>query len=218
MGDIDVTRQPRRVDWNVPVWTMMTHSTVLVSGGGRHYWMSTCTVWLSHSKWASRAMNLHQILCQFEHSSAETIQMMQKATAMGSWWLAASSWECTCSCITSCAEFFGKISNHKGTQPLYSPDLVPCDFWCFPKLNSPLKGKRFHTINEIQESMTGQLMVTGRAVWGPEVPTLKGAEASLSCVQCFLYLVSSSINVSIFHITRLDIFCTELLYITFAYK
>ena len=39
----------------------------------------------------------------------------------------------------------------------------------------------------------------GRTVWGPKVPTLKGTEASLSCIQCFLYLVSSSINVSIFH-------------------
>ena len=30
------------------------------------------------------------------------------------------------------------------------------------------------------------------------MPPLKGTEASLSYVQCFLYLVSSSINVSIF--------------------
>ena len=30
------------------------------------------------------------------------------------------------------------------------------------------------------------------------MPTLKGTEASLSYVQCFLYLVSSSINVSYF--------------------
>ena len=33
------------------------------------------------------------------------------------------------------------------TQPHYSPDLVPCDFWLFPKLKSPLKGKRFQTVN-----------------------------------------------------------------------
>ena len=33
------------------------------------------------------------------------------------------------------------------------------------------------------------------------MPTLKGTEAFLSYVQCFLYLVSSSINVSTFHIT-----------------
>ena len=74
------------------------------------------------------------------------------------------------------------------TQPPYNPDLVPCDFQLFPKLRSPLKGKRFQTINEIQENITGQLMAIGRTVWGPMVPTLKGMEVSLSYVQCFLYL------------------------------
>ena len=59
----------------------------------------------------------------------------------------------------------------------------------------------------------GQLMVTGRTMWGPKVPTLKGTETSLSYVQCFLYLVSSSINVFIFHITRLDTFWTDHTYI-----
>ena len=38
------------------------------------------------------------------------------------------------------------------------------DFWLFPKLKSPWKGKRFQTINEIQENTTGQLMVVGRTV------------------------------------------------------
>ena len=75
------------------------------------------------------------------------------------------------------------------TQLPYSPDLVPCDFWLFPKLKSPLKGKRFQTIDEIQENTTGQLMATGRTVWRPKGPTLKGTEASLSYVQCFLYLL-----------------------------
>ena len=42
------------------------------------------------------------------------------------------------------------------TQSPYSPDLVPCDFWLFPKLNSPLKEKNFQAIDEIQENMTGQ--------------------------------------------------------------
>ena len=73
------------------------------------------------------------------------------------------------------------------TQPPCSPGLAPCDFWPFPKLKSPLRGKRLQTISEILENMTGQLMVTGRTVWGPRVPTLKGTEASLSYVPCFLY-------------------------------
>ena len=59
--------------------------------------------------------------------------------------------------------------------------------------------------------MTGQLMAMGRTVGGPKVPTLKETEASLSYVQCFLYLISSSINVSIFYITQLDIFWTDLI-------
>ena len=48
------------------------------------------------------------------------------------------------------------------TQPPYSSDLVPCNFWLLPKLKSPLKGKRFQTINEIQENMMGQLMAIGK--------------------------------------------------------
>ena len=50
------------------------------------------------------------------------------------------------------------------TQPHCNPDLALCNFWLFPKLKSPLKGKRFQTISEIQESMTGQLMMIGRTV------------------------------------------------------
>ena len=138
---------------------------------------------------------------KLEHSSVETIWMIQKAAAMGNWWLAASSWQHTCSHIMSCAEFCGETSTHQVTQPQYSTDLVPTDFWLFPRLKSPLKGKRFQAVDEVQENAVGQLMATGRTLWGPKVPTLKGTEASLSYVQCFLYLVSSSINVCIFHIT-----------------
>ena len=119
--------------------------------------------------------NCIKLCIKLEHSSVETIQI-QKATAMGNWWLAASSWQCACSCIMSCAEVFGEISNHPGNSAPYSSDLAPCYFWLFPQLKSPLKGKRFQTIDEIH-------------VWGPKVPILKGTEASLSYVQCFLYLL-----------------------------
>ena len=140
---------------------------------------------------------------QLEHSSMETIQMIQKATAMGNWWLAASTRQHACSCIISCAEFFGKTSNHPGdSAPPHSPDLAPYHFWLFPKLKSPLKGKRFQTIDEIQENRTGQLKVIGRTVWGLKVPEgpLKGPEVSLSYVQCFLSLfqwVSLSLPLSL---------------------
>ena len=96
----------------------------------------------------------------------------------------------------------------------YSPDLVPWDVWLFPKLKSPLKGKRLWTVNEIQENTTRQLMV---------IPTKDFVECFEpwkrhweNCVRsqsaylegdwgvivlCTMFLVSSSMNVSIFHIT-----------------
>ena len=96
------------------------------------------------------------------------------------------------------------------TQLPYSQDLVPCDLWLFPKLKSPLKGKRFQTIDAIGENTAGQLMAFGRTVRS-KVPTLKRTEVSLSYVRWFLYLVSSLINASIFRITWLDTFRTGLI-------
>ena len=84
----------------------------------------------------------------------------------------------------SCRVFLVKHQITQVIQPPYSPDLVPCVFWLFLKLKPPLKGKRFQTINEIQENTTGQLMKIGRGIWGPKLATLKETEASLSYVQC----------------------------------
>ena len=66
------------------------------------------------------------------------------------------------------------------TQPFYSPDLVPCYFWSFPKLKSALKGKRFQTVDEIQENTTRQLMC--------EVPRCL-LRRGLRC-HCLMYNVS----------------------------
>ena len=35
-------------------------------------------------------------------------------------------------------------------QPLYSPDVGPCDFWLFPKL----RGCRYERIEEMKEAVT----------------------------------------------------------------
>ena len=142
------------------------------------------------------------IFCvNLEHSSMETIQMIQKPASMGNWWLAASSRPCTAHASCLMHSFLVKYQITQVTQPRYSPDLVPCNSRLFPKLKSPLKGNRSQTISESQK---GQLMATGRTVWGPKVPTLKGTEVLLSYVQCFLCLLSSSVNTSNFHITWLD--------------
>ena len=140
------------------------------------------------TEWSEQGICI-KFCMKLEHFSMKTIWMIQKATAMGSWWLAASSWQRTHSCMMSRAEFFGETSNHPGDSASHSPDLACCDFLLFPKLKLPLKGKRFQTIDEIQENTMGQLMVIGRTVWDSKVPTLKGTEVSLSWVQCFLYIL-----------------------------
>ena len=90
--------------------------------------------------------------------------MIQKVQlwATGDWQLHHDNVPAHASCLMQ--SFLAKHQITQVTQPPYSPDLVPCDFWLFPKLKSPLKGKGFHTIDEIQENMTGQLMAIGRTV------------------------------------------------------
>ena len=119
-------------------------------------------------------------------------------------WLVIGSFIMTTSLLMHhvlCRVFWQNSKSHP-----YRPDLVPCDFWLFPKLVSLLKGKKFQTVDEIQENTMGQLMATERTVWGPKVPTLKGTEAPLFYVQHFLYVVPASINVSIFHSMWLNAF------------
>ena len=49
--------------------------------------------------------------------------------------------------LISCRLVWQNIKSPRWLSPPYSPNLVPCDFWLFPKLKSPLKGKRFQEIS-----------------------------------------------------------------------
>ena len=129
--------------------------------------------------------------------------------ATGDWQLHHDNVPTRASCHMN--SFLAKYQITQVTQPPYSPDVAPCNFWLLPKLKSPLKENRFQTFSEIRENTRGKLMAIGRTVWGPKVSTLKETEASLSCVQCFLYLVPFKINVSTFHSTWLDTFWTDFI-------
>ena len=49
------------------------------------------------------------------------------------------------------SQFLAKNNMTVIPHPPYSPDLAPCDFFLFPKLKLRMKGRRFNTIEEIQE-------------------------------------------------------------------
>jgi hypothetical protein len=56
-------------------------------------------------------------------------------------------------------QFLGKKSIPVITQPLYSPDLTPSEFWMFPTLKMGLKGTRFATMNmeDIKSNVMAEL-------------------------------------------------------------
>ena len=94
-------------------------------------------------------LNVRRLRCN-------TIKM---AAAMGQWWLAASSHNTPAHASSLVQRFWQNTKSPKWIiSTPYSPYLAPHSFWLFPKLKSPLKGKRFQTVDEIQENMMGQLM------------------------------------------------------------
>ena len=95
---------------------------------------------------------------KLEHSFTESIRMLRRLQlwATEDWQLHHDNTPLHSLCSFT---VFGEILHHPVTQFPYSQDLVPCDFWLFPKLKSPLKGKRFQTLYEIQENTMRQLMV-----------------------------------------------------------
>ena len=80
---------------------------------------------------------------------------------------------------------FGETSNHPGDSASLQPRFGAWWLLAIPKLKSPLKGKRFQTISEIQENMMGQLIAIGRAAWGVYFERDWGV-----IVLCAMFLVS----------------------------
>ena len=131
---------------------------------------------------------------KLEHSSAETIWMFQKAAAMGNWWLAASSWRHTCSCIMSYADFLVKHSITQVTQPHYSPDLVPCNFWLFP--DHLWKGRDFRPLMRFRKIRWGSWWRLGELCEVPRCLLWRGLRHhcpvyNVSCISFHKYLCFS---------------------------
>ena len=92
--------------------------------------------------WASRAMNLHPILHCLDIPPWKLFRWFRRLQlrATGDWQLHHDNVPAHTSCLAQ--SFLAKHQIIQVIQPPYSPDLVLCNFWLFPKLKSPLKGKR----------------------------------------------------------------------------
>ena len=122
--------------------------------------------------------------------------MIQKATAMGNWWLAASLWQQASSCITSHAEFFGETSNHPGDSAPLQPRFGTLKLLAFPQTKitfetEEISDRQWDSVNYNRaadgnwENCVRSLGAYFEGDWG-------------IIVLCTMFLVSSSINISIF--------------------
>ncbi|UYV76008.1 hypothetical protein LAZ67_13002114 [Cordylochernes scorpioides] len=53
--------------------------------------------------------------------------------------------------------FLAKNNTLMMPQPPYSPDMTPCDFFLFPKLKRPMKGRRYAMLDEIKTASKEEL-------------------------------------------------------------
>ena len=105
------------------------------------------------------------LLCPFRANNKEYYSVFfickrcntrKMATAVGNWWLAASSQHGTLLMYHVSCRVFGETSNHPGDSAwLYSPDLEPCDLWLLPKLNHLWKGRDFRPLMRFKKIRWG---------------------------------------------------------------
>ena len=130
---------------------------------------------------------------KLEHPSPETVWMIQKATAMatGNWQLHHDNVPAH---VSHLVQFFGETSNHSGDSAPLQPTFG-VKFCLSPKLKSPLKGRRFQLINEIQENMTSSWWRLGELCEVPRCLLWRELRRHCPPYSVSSYFVSSSINV-----------------------
>ena len=146
---------------------------------------------------------------KLEHSSAETIWMILKATAMGNWWLAASSWQYALCRASRQVQFFVETSNHPGDSAPLQPIVGALQLLAFPET------KIIFESGEISDHWrdSGKYDRAADGDWENCVRSqgayFEGDWGIIVLYTMFLVPVFSLINVSIFHITCLDTFWTD---------
>ena len=131
---------------------------------------------------------------KLEHSPTETTGMIEKTTAVGNWWLAASSRQHAPLCITSHAQLFGETSNHPDDTFPLQPRFGTLWLLAFAKTKITFE------IEEISDCWwdSGKYDVAADGDWEncarSQGDYFEGGWGII--VLCTVLLVSASINVS----------------------
>ena len=149
---------------------------------------------------------------KLEHSSVETIGMIQKDEAMGNWWLAASSQKRTCSCITSHAGF-GETSNHPGDSSSLHPRFGALQLLAFPKTKITCEKEELSDHQWDSRKDDGGVDGDWENCVRSQGAYFEGEWGIIALCTMFLVYCTSSIKVPIFHITWLETSWTDLIFV-----
>ena len=118
-----------------------------------------------HQSWLAKRLGLGLLCWGFKGVLEEIPRQEASTLQIGS--VAFQPAQCTSPQLCPCHNVFDQDGHHDSSQPPYSPDLAPCDFWLFPKL----RGCRYETIEEMKKGVTKVIDTLTRGLpWGlPEV-------------------------------------------------
>ena len=112
----------------------------------------------------------------------------------------------------SCRDFFVKHQITQVTQAPYRPNLEPCNFCLFPKTKIIFEREDISDHPWNSWKYDGVADSDWKNCMRSQGTYFEGDRDIIVLCIMFLYLASSSINVSIFHITWLDTFWTDPVY------
>ena len=183
---------------------------ILISGGNRCCWVSLCTVWLLHSKWLSKESN--KSASDFALSLNIPLQKLFRWCRRLQLW-ATDDWQ---------------LQHNK--VPTHASRLLQRFWWNIksPRWFSPFTVQIWHpaTSDFSKSKVTFEREETSDHCWDSGKYDREADGNWENCVSsqgayfegdwavtvlCTMFLVSSSINVSIFHITWIDTFWTYLM-------
>ena len=175
-----------------------------------------CTLWPSHSKWLSKQSN--------ESASHFALSLNIPLRKLFGWFRrwqlwATRDWQLHYNNVPTHAprlmQFFGETSNHPGNSTPLQLRFGTLWIMAFPKIKTAFERE------EISDHWwdSGKCDRAADGDWEncvrSQVAYFAGDWAIIFL--CTMFLVPSSINVSIFHITWLDTFWTDLVYLWFVW-
>ena len=121
-------------------WVKNDFTVLVIAAVDAVEWTRILCGYHIQNEWVEQGIGI-RFYIKLEHSSMETIQMIQKATVIGKRWLAVSSQQCSCSRVTSRVEFFGETSYYPDDSAPLQPRFGALQLLAFLRTKITFEGE-----------------------------------------------------------------------------